>query len=90
MWPRKISMFGKGSGKMNVSFEETRDAFTRAADGMAKGRKLQDKRRFMQEAVLAMLGNIENVPTYGRFPAKLVEYANQLYSEIEEQLGEDA
>lgn len=87
MWPRKISMFGKGTGKLETPtpLQERLEAAARGSFTLVDPNKREEKRLFMQEAVLAMLHTPVTSP-----PRHLVDRAEELYNLIEDTVQHDA
>lgn len=90
-WPRKISIFGKGSGRLHsmpspppVQPPMPPSGILQALEGAKKSRK----REFMHQAIIAMLGNYENMPTFRKGSDEFARWASEIYDTIEEQLKE--
>lgn len=75
-WPRKIGLFGPGTNRMPVPRPQTPPEVT----------EKNNKRAFMQQAVLVILSNLSDRPSHRKSNLDIVTDAEEIYDHIERRL----
>lgn len=86
-WPKKISMFGKGSGKMKppVGGSSLRMPPTDILRKVGQEMRARDRAEFIKEAALIMLQNLPPNTVYR--PGSIAENARVLYEAVQDEIN---